>query len=72
MADSDGMKLVDFDLHCPKCKHRSKETWEHPCSVCIPVSARYATTVPIEYNGPKLIKENPGTKKALGLDKKEK
>lgn len=71
MSNEDDMKEVDFELHCPKCKHRTKETWEHPCTVCIPISARYGTCVPIEYEGPKLIEQNPGTKKLLGLVKNE-
>lgn len=59
--------LVDFELHCKKCKHRNKEEWEYPCSECIPVGARACTRVPLHYDGPRLIEKVPSTKEKLKI-----
>lgn len=67
MSDFEGMKLVDFELYCPKCMHRDKDDWDYPCNKCIPNGARRNSTVPYEYDGPKLVTPEPSMKEKLGL-----
>lgn len=68
MSDFEGMKLVDFELYCPKCMHRDKDDWDYPCNKCIPNGARRNSTVPYEYDGPKLVTPAPSMKEKLGLE----
>lgn len=36
----DNLKIVDFAMYCPACKHVNKKENSHPCNECLSVSAR--------------------------------
>ena len=67
MGLEDGLKEVDFNTYCQRCRHREKDEWQYPCSDCVPISVRHNTCVPKFYEGPRLIQPDLGTKNRLGL-----
>lgn len=48
-------KEVDFETYCLMCSHYDLEETEEPCNECLDCSTRYATHVPLNYDGKKLV-----------------
>lgn len=48
----ENMKLVEFDLYCPVCKHFSKDQNEEPCESCLSVPARANSHKPERWEEP--------------------
>ena len=40
------MKFVEFNIYCPKCKHRNLNEAQDPCNECLEIGARKDTHVP--------------------------
>ena len=40
------MKFVEFNIYCPRCKHKDLDEHQDPCNECLEVGARENTHVP--------------------------
>lgn len=43
------IRIVRFDLYCPKCKHFEEDDNEFPCDECLSNPGNYDTRQPVLY-----------------------
>lgn len=47
--NSDGMKIVRFDLYCESCKHKDKLDAESPCNECLTEPVNWHSVKPVKW-----------------------
>lgn len=45
----ENMKIVEFEVYCPKCKHKNVDDFEDPCNDCLNCPARQYSHKPINF-----------------------
>ena len=43
------LKLVDYNLYCPKCKHKDNKESEDPCYECLTISVNEDSHKPRQF-----------------------
>ena len=47
--NSEGMKIVNFRLYCPKCEHYAVKQEDEPCNSCLEESVNQYSEKPVNY-----------------------
>ena len=49
MASPDGMKFVEYEVYCPKCKYSELKDSDDPCNECLTEPINFASVKPIKF-----------------------